>query len=138
MVLLNKLITPDGTILISRHRHDYVTYKDKNGKTYFIDGGSDYCRSSNNGDETWIQITTASPWETLRAEYGRWNIYRKEYTKLKDIPDSWLQNILDYYKEYYVLREAFFLYLQEKLYRAEKEIFVKEDNQYQIDFGYGY
>ena len=35
----NAMRTPDGTIIRSRHRHDYVTHKDANGSEYMLDGG---------------------------------------------------------------------------------------------------
>lgn len=44
----NSIMTPDGTVLVSYHRHDYVSHLDKNGETYFIDGGNSYQRSSVN------------------------------------------------------------------------------------------
>ena len=47
-LIQNKWQTPDGTILISKHRHDYVEYTDKNGDYYMIDGGNDYVRKSVN------------------------------------------------------------------------------------------
>ena len=47
-VIASALITPDGTILQSYHRHDYKTYTDKNGEMYMIDGGVDYMRSIDN------------------------------------------------------------------------------------------
>jgi len=43
-ILLNSIKTPDGTVLVSRHRHDFVTYKDKNGQSYAVDGGTDYLK----------------------------------------------------------------------------------------------
>ncbi|WP_146156707.1 hypothetical protein [Photobacterium swingsii] len=47
-IVLNRIKTPDNTILISRHRHDYVTYVDKNGETYMVDGGTDELRRNVN------------------------------------------------------------------------------------------
>ena len=38
-ILSNKMRTPDGTILESKHRHDYVTHTDANGKEYMLDSG---------------------------------------------------------------------------------------------------
>jgi hypothetical protein len=43
-IILNQIKTPDGTILRSMHRHDYVTHKDANGLEYMVDGGIDYLR----------------------------------------------------------------------------------------------
>lgn len=43
-ILRNSMLTPDGTHLISRHRHDYVTHEDKNGEHYMADGRNDYLR----------------------------------------------------------------------------------------------
>jgi len=43
-LLVNKIKTPDGTVLVSRFRHDYVTYIDENGLEYMVDGGLAYHR----------------------------------------------------------------------------------------------
>lgn len=43
-IVVNRIRTPDGTILVSRHVHDYVTYTDANGLQYMVDGGNDYLR----------------------------------------------------------------------------------------------
>lgn len=65
-MIRNALRTPDGTILQSRHRHDYVTHKDKNGKEYMVDGGLAYVRCSANGDEEMMVVTLAEPHEEIR------------------------------------------------------------------------
>ena len=43
-LVYNAIRTPDGTVLVSHSRHDYVTYTDKNGHEYMVDGGLDYAR----------------------------------------------------------------------------------------------
>jgi hypothetical protein len=43
-IVSNRIRTPDGRILESMHRHDYVTYTDANGLEYMVDGGLDYLR----------------------------------------------------------------------------------------------
>ena len=73
-MICNALRTPDGTILQSRHRHDFKTYKDANGKEYMIDGGLDYVRASANGDEEMIVATLAEPHEQVR-EACDWGTY---------------------------------------------------------------
>ena len=40
-IILNRIQTPDGTVLTSYYRHDYKSYQDKNGETYIVDGGND-------------------------------------------------------------------------------------------------
>lgn len=48
-MIRNAIQTPDGTILESRHRHDYVTHLDKvTGEEYMLDGGTEYRRSNIN------------------------------------------------------------------------------------------
>jgi hypothetical protein len=44
VIVANMIRTPDGTILQSKHRHDYVEYIDKNGLEYMVDGGCEYLR----------------------------------------------------------------------------------------------
>ena len=37
-LIANRIQTPDGTILWSRHRHDYLEYQDDNGETFELIG----------------------------------------------------------------------------------------------------
>lgn len=70
-VVYSALRTPDGTVLESRHRHDFKTYTDANGKEYMIDGGLEYVRSSAWGDEEYITVTLDDPHERVR-EFVIW------------------------------------------------------------------
>jgi hypothetical protein len=126
MVIYRELITPDGTKLVSHHRHDFVVYTDKNGKVYMLDGGynSGYYRTSCNGDENIVEITSDAPFTTKREYFERYNVHSKSYVKLKDIPDDWLQNIIDYLNNRNPGGIGYQLYLEEKLYRIENEIYI--------------
>lgn len=95
----NSLKTPDGTILQSRHRHDYRSHKDTNGKTYMVDGGLAYIRSSANGDEEYLTVTLAEPHEQVR-EACDWGTYGKDgdqllsYIKLCDMTTDHIEAVL--------------------------------------------
>ena len=73
-LIRNALRTPDGTVLQSRHRHDYVTHTDANDKTYMIDGGLAYVRCSANGDEEHLIVTLEDTHEVIR-EACDWGTY---------------------------------------------------------------
>ena len=45
-IISNKIRTPDGTVIESMHRHDYVSHTDKNGYVYSVDGGKSYLKRS--------------------------------------------------------------------------------------------
>lgn len=66
-LIRNALITPDGTVIESRHRHDYVTHVDANGKTYMVDGGLDYQRRSMHGDEVDVSLFDTEPHHIQRC-----------------------------------------------------------------------
>lgn len=70
-LIYNALRTPDGTVLESRHRHDCNTYVDANGKIYIIDGGHDYTRSSDNGDEVSLAVYLEDGHDKVR-EVMKW------------------------------------------------------------------
>jgi hypothetical protein len=98
-MIRNALRTPDGTIIQSRHRHDYVTHKDENGKEYMVDGGLDYVRSSCNGDEEWMIVTLAEPHEEVReaCEWGTYGINGDQplsYIKLCDMDTDHIGAVL--------------------------------------------
>jgi len=73
-LILNALRTPDGTVIQSRHRHDYVTYTDANGKEYMVDGGLDYLRRSIHDDQIDLSEYDDAPHERQR-ELLTWGTY---------------------------------------------------------------
>ena len=72
-IIVNQIRTPDGTILKSMHRHDYVTYTDKNGLEYMVDGGTDYLRRNvhESAPHEEITIYEDAPFEVIRENVCR-------------------------------------------------------------------
>lgn len=99
-LIYNAIQTPDGTILESRHRHDYKEYTDANGKTYMIDGGLSYMRRSANGDEKDISVWDTDVHVTIR-EALTWGTYGKNgdqplrYIKLSEMETDHITACLD-------------------------------------------
>lgn len=56
MIICNAIRTPDGTVLRSFSRHDYVSHKDANGNTYAVDGGVSYIRRVGSMDFTELSV----------------------------------------------------------------------------------
>ena len=76
-LIYNAIRTPDGTLLVSRTRHDYKEHVDANGKLYIVDGGLDYCRRSANGDEVDLTMTDEQP-HSIQREVLEWGTYGKD------------------------------------------------------------
>jgi len=96
----NALRTPDGTVLRSRHRHDYVTHTDTNGKEYMLDGGLSYVRYSANGDEEMLVVTLADPHEEIReaCDWGTRGIKGDQplsYIKLCDMSTAHIKAVIN-------------------------------------------
>ena len=99
-VLVSGFKTPDGTVLYSRHRHDYKTHTDANGEWYMIDGGVDYVKSSVNVIRAeYISLTTESDHIEIRQHFG-WGSYGIDGTEplheilLKNMEDSHIEAVL--------------------------------------------
>ncbi len=106
-ILVNQIKTPDGTIIQSRHRHDYVTHTDKNGLEYMCDGGMDYLRRNIHKDAPHkeMSVYTTDPHEEIRkyVERGGRGVNGDEPLKhviLKDIGNHWLGNIIKWEEEH--------------------------------------
>lgn len=101
-LIYNAIRTPDGTILESRHKHDFVTHIDANGEYYQNDGGHDYFhRSVNKVPAEDLSLYDDSPHEVIREYLSRGSRGKSGrepliYIKLKDVDDEYLQAIIDY------------------------------------------
>ena len=126
------IITPDGTKLVSRHVHDYVSYVDSvSGEEYILDGGLEYCRTSvNEVKAELIEIYEDDEIEVIREHFERGTFDEngaRIYKLLKDLDTSHLENILLYNSEVFSkekAKEVNQIYKRELEYRlsAKKQI----------------
>ena len=101
-IVANRIRTPDGTILESMHRHDYVTYTDANGLEYMVDGGLDYLRRNVHDDAPYQELSVYAddPHELIR-EVFKWGTRGKDgnqplkYVPLKDLTSDHIEAILE-------------------------------------------
>ena len=92
-IIRNAIKTPDGTVLVSKHRHDYVSHADTNGETYFVDGGIFYQRISvNRVPAEDLSVYSDAPHEIKRAAFY-WNS-AKGPILLKDLENDHLAAII--------------------------------------------
>lgn len=125
-LIYSAIKTPDGTILNSKYRHDYITHVDANGELYFLDGGIDYQRVSVNKEPFEdISIFDDAPHEVVRElieRGGRGKDGKEElrYVKLKDINDEWLENLVEYEKKLRPDNPYLKIYIKEREWRQQK------------------
>ena len=101
-LVVNCIRTPDGTLLQSRHVHDYATYVDKNGYTYMVDGGRDYLRRNivDEAPAEELSLTVDDPHEVIRERFD-WGTRGKDgkspltFKLLKDLDNDHIMAILD-------------------------------------------
>lgn len=102
-LILNRWRTPDGTILTSRYRHEYVEHTDKNGEYYFVDGGSDYIRVSvNNEKMTDMCVYSDSPFDEIRRIMVRGTFSEDSkpiFIPLCNMSNPHLENCITYYSD---------------------------------------
>lgn len=131
ILLVNSIQTPDGTVLVSRHRHDFVCHEDSvTGTRYCIDGGSEYIRWSMGGDYKNLCVYSDDPHEKIRkgVERGGRGINGDEpltYVTLDKINDGWLAAIIKYEEEHRPGNFYLPIFRKEVEYRKENNITVK-------------
>lgn len=126
-----------GDVIESLHRHDFVKCSCGN---LSVDGGLDYCRRLYTDYSKVLDgcVYSDDPFVIVRRHayrtgYGKpgnpdYGEFRK--TLLKDMSDEHLQASLDYltHPSYlkFLGKDHWQLLLEEKLYRAENEIYISE------------
>ena len=101
-IVANRIRTPDGTILESKHRHDYVTHTDANGKEYMVDGGLDYLRRIVHDDAPYeeLSIYSDAPHTEIREVFcwGTRGVDGRQpltFKLLKDLTTDHIEAILE-------------------------------------------
>jgi len=133
-LILNRIQTPDGTILTSYSRHDYVTHIDANGFEYMLDGGLDYQRSNLNKTAPYkdLSVYSDAPFEIIRESFhrgGRGKDGKQPLTwvPMSEMSDSWLSACIVYNTERGMGSSfANELYTKELAYRKENGISIDE------------
>ena len=123
-LIKNSIRTPDGTVLTSRHRHDFKSHKDKNNEIYVCDGGLSYLKRSVN-KETYedLSLYSTDSFEILR-ENITWGTFGKNgdeelhYKSISNMSSNHIKSILSQYKLADYLKE---LFEKEMAYRNECE-----------------
>lgn len=127
MLLYNAIKCPDGTLLVSRHRHDFKMHVQEDGREYFVDGGLAYQRIGHS-DNGYINLCVYSDdsHEKIR-EYFEWirhfdkdmnKLPEPEIIKLKDIQDDHLIKLVEWTKDGYS-KEIHKVFVDEVKYRNQ-------------------
>ena len=133
-IIVNQIRTPDGTVLKSMHRHDYVTYTDKNGLEYMVDGGTDYLRRNVHESAPHEEITIYSdaPFEVIRENVcrggrGKDGTQPLTWVPISEMNDNWLAACI-VYNEDRGMGDSFSndMYKKEQKYRKEHGITIAE------------
>lgn len=125
MLLHNSIMCPDGTILVSRHQHDFQMHKQEDGREYFVDGGLEYQRIGHSDNEyTNLSVYSDHNHDRIRNNF-EWTrnfdkdmnkLPKPERIKLKDITDDHLVALVEWTKEGYP-EEIHKVFLDEVSYR---------------------
>lgn len=99
--LQNALECPDGTILVSTHRHDFCSHEQEDGRVYAVDGGAEYKRTlfaDKNFKDLSIYLDTPLDERIERALWGTYGKEKKREIKwiyIKNMAQAHIKNCLD-------------------------------------------
>ncbi|WGH49606.1 hypothetical protein [Alishewanella phage vB_AspM_Slicko01] len=66
-IICNGIRCPDGTLLVSKHRHDFQSHTQEDGRRYAVDGGDYYRRiCASDSDYDPVVITIEDPHYMIR------------------------------------------------------------------------
>ena len=129
-IVSNRIKTPDGTILVSRHCHDFVGHTDKiTGKFYAVDGGSDNLKRTGDNAYEELSVTTADHFELIRKMF-EWGSYGKDgrgalrWMTLCNMSDIHIKAIIDTQEQ--ISEQCKNIFKKELAYRKIKKISVKD------------
>ena len=122
ILIANRWQCPDGTVLQSMHRYDYVTHKDAlTGEECFVDGGTyGCCRISGNLKN--LCVYSNDPHE-LQREFFHWGTYGidgkqpRTFIAAKDMTTEHIEAVLETQDR--IAPEIKGLFLNELAYRKE-------------------
>lgn len=132
-LVISRIQTPDGTILTSKFTHDYQKHIDKNGEEYFLDGGRDYQRYSENKEPFKdLSLYLDSDFEQIRKEYKRGTFDKdgkRIWKPMCEMSNEHLRNCIIYNIDhgFPVDNLANILYMKELEYRLLNDIEIKDD-----------
>ena len=141
ILIANRIQTPDGTILHSKHRHDFVCHVDKvNGERYCLDGGNAYKKISfENNPPIDCSIYSTDDFEEvrkvfLRGTYGKNGDKPLHYVPLCEMSNEWIMNVIKYINE--IIKDDIWdedlqkvyleLYHKELDYRYDRQILIED------------
>ena len=132
-LILSRIQTPDGTVLTSYHRHDYVTHLDANGETYTLDGGNDY-QIVNVCSEPYkdLSVYSDAPYKVIRENFHRGGRGKNgdeplKWVPLCDMSDEWVKNCIEYNDNLGMGKSyANYFYCKELRYRQRMGIKIEE------------
>lgn len=109
-LIYNAIQCPDGTVLHSKYRHDFVSHVQEDGREYMVDGGNDYQRIGGTDKEfVNLSVTTEDSHEKIRevftwtSSFDAYGNRLKAYVvrKLKDLDDSHVKALVKWTKNGY-------------------------------------